>query len=99
VIGNDTVRSDNVAVTHDGGNSWAAGGALVMAGPVYGSALLGDVAVAVGPRGMNWSFDGGTSWQASDTLTYWAVAFSSPQAGWAVGPGGRIVKLTVDGLD
>jgi len=79
VIGNDTIRSDNVAVTNDGGNSWAAGGALAMAGPVYGSALLGDVAVAVGPRGMNWSTDGGAS------------------AGWAVGPGWRIVKLSVGG--
>ena len=98
VIGNDTIRSDNVIVTADGGDSWADGGALAMTGPVYGSSLLGDVAVAVGPRGMNWSTDGGASWRTADTLTYWAVAFSSAQAGWAVGPGGRIVKLSVDGL-
>jgi len=26
-------------------------------------------------------------------VTYWAVAFVSPDAGWAVGPGGRITRL------
>jgi photosystem II stability/assembly factor-like uncharacterized protein len=97
VIGNDTIRSENVVVTTDAGASWAAGGMLVMAGPVYGSALLGSVAVAVGPRGMDWSSDGGATWQSADTLTYWAAAFSSPHAGWAVGPQGRIVKLSVGG--
>lgn len=97
VIGNDTIRSDNVTLTTDGGSSWSAGGSLAMAGPVYGSALIGPVAVAVGPRGMDWSSDGGGSWQSADTLTYWAVAFSSERAGWAVGPQGRIVKLSLGG--
>lgn len=99
VIGNDTIRSDNVTVTVDGGSTWSTGGTLVMTGPVYGSALLDDVevAVAVGPKGMDWSSDGGITWQSADTLTYWAVAFSSAAAGWAVGPQGRIVKLFVSG--
>jgi len=98
VIGNDSVRSRNVARTRDGGVSWQEGGRLAMAGPAYGAAMVpgaDDIVVAVGPRGMDWSDDLGVTWQAADSLTYWAVAFSSADAGWAVGPGGRIVKLAV----
>ncbi|HIE92996.1 MAG TPA: hypothetical protein EYQ83_09075 [Acidobacteria bacterium] len=94
-IGQDSLRTDNVAITTDGGVTWTVGGTLVMEGPVYGSALLeGGAAVAVGPRGLDWSADGGGTWQSSVTLTYWAVAFSSSGSGWAVGPGGRITKLS-----
>lgn len=97
IIGDDSVRSDNVALTEDGGATWTVGGALVMAGPVYGSALspAGDVVVAVGPGGMDWSPDGGRTWRSADTLTYWAAALASSEVGWAVGPGGRIVRVTV----
>ena len=76
------------------------GGLLAMAGPVYGSALVPGAphfVVAVGPRGMDWSTDGGATWRSADTLTYWAVGFASENAGWAVGPAGRVVKLTVSG--
>ena len=98
VIGNDSIRSRNVAVTTDNGVSWQEGGSLTMAGPVYGSALVpgtDGIVVAVGPRGMDWTTDFGRTWLAADTLTYWAVAYSSADAGWAVGPGGRIAKLVV----
>ncbi len=98
IIGGDSLRVDNVAVTTDHGASWTLGGPLAMAGPVYGSALVdlpsgATVAVAVGPRGMDWSPDAGATWQGADTLTFWAVAFAESGAGWAVGPGGRIVRL------
>jgi photosystem II stability/assembly factor-like uncharacterized protein len=99
VIGNDSIRSDNVAVTTDAGATWRVGGALAMAGPVYGSSLVpgGDgVAVAVGPGGIDWSTDGGMTWRSVDPATHWAVAFSSSTHGWAMGPGGRISKLTLD---
>ena len=70
-----------------------------MLGPVYGGALVeavgGGGVVAVGPQGMDWSEDLGRTWRSADTLTYWAVAFSSPSLGWAVGPQGRIVRLTL----
>jgi len=49
--------------------------------------------VAVGPRGMSWSGDGGGTWMSADTLTYWAVAFADAGSGWAVGPDGRILNL------
>lgn len=99
VIGGDTLRTVNVAATTDGGLSWMAMEAPVMLGPVYGSALAmtetRTVAVAVGPGGLDWSRDLGRSWASADTTTYWAVAFAGPSAGWAVGPGGRIVKLAL----
>ncbi len=98
IIGGDSLRVDNVAVTEDHGASWSLGGRLAMAGPAYGSALVdlpsgATAAVAVGPRGMDWSPDTGATWQRADTLTYWAVAFADSGAGWAVGPEGRIVRL------
>ena len=114
VIGGDTLRTENVAVTEDGGGSWVIGGAPAMLGPVYGSALVEvssrgpeggsgagpaapslPIVVAVGPRGMDWSRDLGRSWESVATETYWAVAFASPAVGWAVGPGGRIVRLGI----
>jgi YVTN family beta-propeller protein len=67
-----------------------------MAGPAYGAAFLAaDAAqvVAVGPRGMDYSPDGGRSWTTLDDRTWWAVEFSAGGLGWAVGPQGRIVKL------
>lgn len=97
VVGVDSLRTGNVAVTQDHGATWSPGGRLAMDGPAYGSALVnletGPAAVAVGPRGLVWSPDSGVTWQQADTLTYWAVAFAAPDAGWAVGPGGRIVRL------
>jgi photosystem II stability/assembly factor-like uncharacterized protein len=96
IIGRDSVRTENVTVTKDGGEHWLPGGALSMDGPVYGSSLVPGaegLVVAVGPRGLDWSLDGGASWSSADTLSYWAVAFASPARGWAVGPGGRVTRL------
>lgn len=98
-VGGDTLRTENVAVTSDGGTRWSPGGHPAMLGPVYGSALVevdgGWGVVAVGPGGIDWSADLGGSWRTVDTLTYWAVAFASPTTGWAVGPQGRIVRLSL----
>lgn len=86
-----------VALSDDGGATWVAGGELALAGPVYGAAWIPGVdppaLVAVGPGGLDWSTDGGHRWQNADTTTWWAVAFASRDAGWATGPGGRIVRL------
>ncbi|MEJ2205496.1 MAG: oxidoreductase [Gemmatimonadota bacterium] len=99
VIGADTVWTDNVVVTTDSGVTWTLAGRPAMSGPVYGSAWVetdaGPVVVAVGPGGMDWSGDGGQSWRSADTLTYWAVAFADGETGWAVGPDGRITKLSI----
>lgn len=96
-IGADSVRLRSVAVTEDGGRTWREGGRLRLAGPVYGATFVpetpGPALVAVGPGGADWSPDLGATWLEADTLTYWAVAFSSREAGWAVGPEGRITRF------
>ncbi|MDA0313312.1 MAG: hypothetical protein O2992_14520 [Gemmatimonadetes bacterium] len=98
-IGQDSVRTENVMITSDGGVTWQPGGPLAMEGPVYGSALvpdrIGRLVVAAGPRGLVWSEDLGQTWAVGDTLSYWAVVFVGREAGWAVGPRGRITKLSV----
>jgi hypothetical protein len=97
-VGSNDARGDVVAMTHDGGATWSLGGRPPFAGAIFGGTWIpgarAPTAVAVGPRGSAWSRDGGVTWTGLDTLAYWAVGFSSPRAGWAVGPRGRIVKLS-----
>ena len=85
-----------VAISRDGGESWAAGGTPTLASAVYGAAhVTGTRAalVAVGPGGVQLSRDGGRSWSPVDTASFWSIDIASPEAGWMVGPGGRIVRL------
>ncbi len=77
IIGQDTVRVDNVTLTSDWGRSWTLGGRPNMAGPA----------------GADLSLDGGLTWRSATRVTYWAVSFVSRGAGWAVGPGGRITRF------
>ena len=99
ILGQDSVRVDNVILTLDGGRTWTLGGRPNMAGPVYGSSWVPGAdtptALAVGPAGMDYSLDGGLTWRAAARVTHWAVSFVSPSAGWAVGPGGRITHLAL----
>ncbi len=42
-----------------------------------------------------WTPDEGRTWfQLPDVSGYWAVAFANPKAGWFVGNGGRILKIS-----
>jgi photosystem II stability/assembly factor-like uncharacterized protein len=98
-VGDPNARTDNVAVTSDGGRTWRSGGRPRFAGAVYGAAAVpgrpGWV-VAVGPRGLDYSTDDGASWTSLDTLAYWSVGFGSKKTGWAVGPGGRITQIRLE---
>lgn len=89
---------DNVAVTSDGGLTWALAGRLPMKSGAWGGVFVPGArkptVVAVGPAGSAWSADNGKTWVAIDTLNYWSVGFSSPSAGWAVGTRGKITKLS-----
>lgn len=89
--------TDNVILTTDGGQVWTKGGKPTFSGPVFGAVYVpgaqGTV-VAVGPKGVSWSPDDGASWQPVDTLGYWSAAFVGRSAGWLVGPGGRITKVS-----
>ena len=89
--------SDNVAVTTDGGQTWALAGRPTLAGAVYGAAYVPGAStptlVATGPNGIDYSADNGMSWTSLDTLGHWSGAFASSHAGWAVGPEGRVTRI------
>ena len=97
-VGDNNARADVVALTHDGGTTWTLGGRPPFAGAIFGGSWVpgarSPAIVAVGPRGAAWSRDEGRTWVVIDSAAYWAVGFASPKAGWAVGPRGRIVKLS-----
>lgn len=91
-------RGDEVAITADGGRHWTLGGRLPFSGPVYGAAHAPGGSrwlLAVGPRGAAASADEGRTWTLVDTAGYWSVGFGSARTAWAVGPGGRIARLTL----
>lgn len=100
---------DNLARSTDGGQTWQLVSRPPFPGSIYGLSYLqgrgqsgsqgptdGKQAVVVtGPGGAAWSPDEGDTWYSLPGLAnYWAVAFASPQAGWLVGTGGRIVKIS-----
>ena len=84
----------NVVLTDDGGRTWriARGplpvGYLSAASFVPGSSSV----VAVGLAGTAFSTDSGESWRMVDSVGYNAVRFEGSNAGWAVGPKGRIAR-------
>lgn len=86
----------NVAITADGGLTWRGIEGAPPRG--YRSAVAfipgtpGPMLVAVGTSGSDYSLDGGRSWLPIDTLAYNSVRFAAPDAGWAVGPSGRIAR-------
>lgn len=86
-----------VAVSSDGGASWAITGEPAIGGAIFGGQWVPGtdppVMVAVAPTGAEYSTDGGQSWEALDSESYWGLGFASPDAGWLVGPGGRITKV------
>lgn len=90
------MRTRSVAISGDGGASWRAATAPTFSGAVYGAAWIPgtEAIVAVGPGGMDLSVDLATTWSHLDDDIHWAVAFASSSRGWAVGPRGRITRLT-----
>ena len=66
-------------------------GSSNLGGSVFGGAAVPGAAtesyVAVAPTGSDLSVDGGQTWNRIDSVSYWTVAFHSPDAGWAAGPG------------
>jgi photosystem II stability/assembly factor-like uncharacterized protein len=91
----DKETRGNIALTADGGKTWTApdhgpGG--------YRSAVLyladRDAWLAVGTSGSDISHDGGQTWTSFDAAPYNALSGASSDAVWAVGPRGRIAKLS-----
>jgi hypothetical protein len=63
------------------------------------TALCQDVAryvvVTADSGGAAWTPDEGTTWYVLPGVTGgWAVAFAGPEAGWLVGTGGQIIKIS-----
>jgi photosystem II stability/assembly factor-like uncharacterized protein len=85
----------NVAVTSDGGRTWAAPGGAPPNGYRSAVAFLAGrkVWIAVGTSGSDVSSDEGKSWKPFDSGAYNAIGAAAGDAVWAVGPGGRIGKL------
>jgi photosystem II stability/assembly factor-like uncharacterized protein len=85
------------AVTSDGGRTWSRRNSMPLLRGAWGGAYVTGATpatvVAVSPSGAAFTRDNGNTWTQIDANNYWAVAFASPRAGWAVGNGGRITKL------
>ena len=102
VLGGDVTdmesRADNVALTSDGGKQWRLAGRPGFPGPVYGATYVPGapepILVAVGPAGVGYTVDG-QSWKTLSEKNHWSIAFASARSGWAIGPEGRITKLSL----
>ena len=69
-IGDANSRTDNVAITSDGGRTWRLAGRPGMSGAIYGSAYgpgsPSPTLVIVSPKGAEYSTDTGTTWTQLD---------------------------------
>ena len=107
IVGGDHAKEeqaiDNVAVTSDGGVTWAPprgrglSGFRSVVAPVPATA---GTFIALGPRGGDISTDDGLTWspmagEGADTFS----AAPGTSTGWAAGAGGRIARLTFGGVD
>ena len=97
-IGAPDAFADAVALTDDGGRTWAAGGPLPFPGAAYGAAYVPGTGalVAVGPGGVALSRDDGRSWSLLDGRAFWGITAAAPQAVWLSGPDGRVVKMAFE---
>jgi len=86
----------NIALTADGCQTWFAA-TTPPRGFRSAVAYLPDrkIWIAVGTSGSDISADDGKNWKPIDTGNYNAVSFASSNAGWAVGPGGKIARFTM----
>jgi photosystem II stability/assembly factor-like uncharacterized protein len=91
-------RTQNVAVSDDGGKTWSLVARTPFPGSVYGLAYapgLGPRAVvATGPTGAAWTTNEGKSWNRLPGVEgFWAAGFAD-NVGWLVGVNGTILKIT-----
>jgi photosystem II stability/assembly factor-like uncharacterized protein len=94
------------ATSNDGGVTWTLTSPPPVTGAIFGLAYAhgagggdGDgsrtVVITANAGGAAWTPDEGATWFTLPGVTgYWAVAFASPKAGWLVGTGGRILKVS-----
>lgn len=93
-------RARTVALTNDGGKSWNKAKQELFG---YRSAVIflpnrPRTIIAVGANGSDVSSDAGQTWIHFSTTAFNAVASAPDGSTWAVGPNGRIAKLSEDSL-
>jgi hypothetical protein len=89
---------DNLAITSDGGKTWAFAGTTRLrsfrSAVAYVPESKGRRLIAVGPGGTDTSDDGGSTWTPIGDEGFHALSISpAGGAAWAVGEGGRIAAL------
>ncbi|MGA3091260.1 MAG: hypothetical protein ABSD75_21845 [Terriglobales bacterium] len=98
------------ASSGDGGQTWTLTNAPPVTGAIFGLSYVRQigacsrpicqqtatyVVVTANTGGAAWSPDEGTTWYVLPGVTgEWAVAFATPDAGWLVGMGGSIIKIS-----
>lgn len=94
----DAEPSPRVTITSDGGETWTIAGEPELTGAIFGGAWVPGTfpptMVIVAPTGAEYSADGARTWLPLDSEAYWGIGFASADAGWIVGPGGRITKVS-----
>ena len=102
IVGGDYKKeresSDDVALTSDGGHTWAAAGGVRLrsfrSGVVFIPGSRGREVIAVGPAGTDRSLDGGRTWSPTGDVGFHAVsADRTGKAVWAVGEQGRVGRV------
>jgi photosystem II stability/assembly factor-like uncharacterized protein len=87
-----------IATTEDGGKTWTMQARPPIESGIWGGQYVPGVStptvVVEGPKGSAYSRDNGKTWTLIDTVNYWGISIASKNAGWLVGAGGRITKLS-----
>jgi photosystem II stability/assembly factor-like uncharacterized protein len=108
IVGGGDLDSSNpinearTAISSDGGVTWTLTNPPPVTGAIFGLAYAqgagngsGTVVITANAGGAAWTPDEGTTWYPLAGVSgYWAVTFASPKAGWLVGTGGRILKIS-----
>ncbi len=98
-------NSAKTATSSDGGVTWNLTNSPPVTGAIFGLSYVGQkggdqsgggaVVITANAGGAAWTPDEGNTWFTLPGVTgYWAVAFASRDAGWLVGTGGRILKIS-----
>ena len=99
-------NSAGTAISSDGGVTWTLTNPPPVTGAIFGLSYVGRngngggndgraVVITANEGGAAWTPDEGTTWNTLPGVSgFWSVAFASPKAGWLVGTGGRILKIS-----
>jgi photosystem II stability/assembly factor-like uncharacterized protein len=91
--------ASNVIVTKDGGKTWETPKSAQLefrSGVVFISGAQGQMVIAVGTSGADFSSDGGLTWANIDANGFNVVGAGGTRASvWAAGSEGRIAKLII----